>query len=312
LATRLGILNAPEEKVYDLVVVGAGPSGLTAAVYAASEGLSALVLERSGPGGQAGTSSRIENYPGFPMGLSGEELAGRITVQAQKFGARISTPCEVRKLCFDNGYPILCLDDGACVRARCVLIATGASYRRLSVDGGERFDGLGVYYAATPMEAQVCLSKDVVVVGGANSAGQAAIFLAERARNVILMVRSDDLNKGMSRYLTRRIEQTANIEVLLNTEVARLAGSRHLERIEITNKRTGVMREIATPAVFTFIGARPHTDWLAGELETDQSGFIQTGSAISDRSPAMGHLSVIFWKPADPVSLPPGTFARVR
>jgi thioredoxin reductase (NADPH) len=166
LATRSGILNAPKEKVYDLAVVGAGPSGLTAAVYGASEGLSTLVLERAGPGGQAGTSSRIENYPGFPMGLSGEELTGRITLQAQKFGAQISTPCEARKLYFDNGYPILCLDDGACVRARCVLIASGASYRRLPIDGGERFDGLGVYYAATPMEAQVCSEKDVVVVGG--------------------------------------------------------------------------------------------------------------------------------------------------
>ena len=280
LAAQLGILTSPKEEMYDLVIVGAGPSGLTAAVYGASEGLSTVVLERTAPGGQAGTSSRIENYPGFPMGLSGDELAGRIVLQAQKFGAQISTPCDARRLEFDNGYPVVRLDDGHAVSARCLLIATGASYRRLGVEGGDRFEGLGVYYAATPMEAQICAGAEVVVVGGANSAGQAAVFLAERARRVLLVVRADDLNKGMSRYLSRRIEQTANIEILTNAEINRMDGNGHLESVEIRNARSGEMRLVNTHAVFTFIGATPHTDWLPREIETDDKGFVKTGPAV--------------------------------
>ena len=281
LAARLGILNRPKETLHDLVIVGAGPAGLTAAVYGASEGLNTLVLERAGPGGQAGTSSRIENYPGFPTGLSGEDLAGRITLQARKFGAQILAPCEVVKLELDNSYPVLHMDDGARISGRCVLIATGASYRRLGIAGGDRFDGVGVYYAATPMEAQACEGADVAVVGGANSAGQAAVFLAEHARKVLLLIRGDDLNKGMSRYLSRRIEQTPNIEVLFHTEITGLAGDRHLEEIVLADNRTGATRKIATPAVFTFIGARPHTEWLKGCLDTDPDGFIRTGAAMS-------------------------------
>jgi thioredoxin reductase (NADPH) len=281
LAARLGILTTPKEKMYDLAIVGAGPSGLTAAVYGASEGLSAMVLERMAPGGQAGTSSRIENYPGFPAGLSGEELAARIALQAIKFGAQISTPSEVKTLAFENGYPLLSLDDGTHVSAKCLLIATGASYRRLDVDGGARFDGLGVYYAATPMEAQTCVGSQAVVVGGANSAGQAAVFLSQCAGKVLLLIRGDDLNKGMSRYLTRRIEQTPNIEILTSTEITRMVGNSHLEAIETKNTKTGETRTVQTPAVFTFIGARPHTEWLPPEIETDDKGFIKTGVAVA-------------------------------
>jgi thioredoxin reductase (NADPH) len=282
LAARLGILTTPKERMYDLAIVGAGPSGLTAAVYGASEGLSAIVLERTAPGGQAGTSSRIENYPGFPTGLSGEDLAARITLQAQKFGAQISTPCEVRKLEFENGYPVLFLDDGSTVSAKCLLIATGASYRRLNIIGGAQFDGVGVYYAATPMEAQTCAGAQVVVVGGANSAGQAAVFLSEHVGRVLLLVRGDDLNKGMSRYLSRRIGQTQNIQVLTCTEITRMLGNSHLEAIEIKNTGTSETRMVQTPAVFTFIGAMPHTDWLPGDIETDDKGFIKTGPAVVD------------------------------
>jgi thioredoxin reductase (NADPH) len=243
LGARIGILSRPKETLHDLVIVSAGPAGLTAAVYGASEGLHTLVLERAGPGGQAGTSSRIENYPGFPKGLSGEDLAGRITLQARKFGAQILAPCEVVKLELDNGYPILYMDDGARISTRCVLIATGASYRRLAIAGGDRFDGIGVYYAATPMEAQACEGAEVAVVGGANSAGQAAVFLAGHARRVFLLIRGDNLDKGMSRYLSRRIEQTANIEVLFHTEITGLTGERHLEEILLANKKTSVTRK---------------------------------------------------------------------
>ena len=281
LAERLGVFTTPKEETYDLAIVGAGPAGLTAAVYGSSEGLRTVVLERTAPGGQAGTSSRIENYPGFPMGLSGEELAARIALQAQKFGAQISTPSEVRKLAFENGYPILHLEDGHRVSAKSVLIASGASYRRLSVPGGERFDGVGVYYAATLMEAHMCANAQVLVVGGANSAGQAAVFLAQRASAVLLLVRGDDLNKGMSRYLARRIEQTKNIQVLTNTEISRMIGNGCLEGVEVKNHRTGEVRTLKTPAVFTFIGARPHTDWLPGEIETDEKGFVKTGPAVA-------------------------------
>jgi thioredoxin reductase (NADPH) len=213
LAERLGIYTAPKEEAYDLAIVGAGPAGLTAAVYGSSEGLRTIVLERRAPGGQAGTSSRIENYPGFPTGLSGDELAGRITLQAQKFGAAISTPCEVRKLEFTNGYPGVHLEDGTTVFSKYLIVASGASYRRLGVNNCQRFEGVGLYYAATTIEAPMCSGSVVIVVGGANSAGQAAVFLAEHARKVLVLVRGSDLAKNMSRYLVRRIEQTKNIEV---------------------------------------------------------------------------------------------------
>src|SRR5437660_529943 len=280
LAERLGILKTLKEEVYDLAIVGAGPSGLAAAVYGASEGLNAVVLERKAPGGQAGTSSNIENYPGFPMGLSGRELAGRMALQAQKFGAQISTPCEVLKLEFENGYPLLNLKDDNCVSAKCLLIASRASYRRLNVEGRDQFEGIGVYYDATPMEAQMCGGALVVVVGGANSAGQATVFLAEHASKVLLLLRGDDWGKDMSRYLSRRIEQTKNIELLTNTEITRMTGNGHLETIEIRNNRTGETRMVETRAVFTFIGAVPHTEWLPEGIETDEKGFIKTGSTV--------------------------------
>jgi len=282
LAEKLGILKTLKEEVYDLAIVGAGPSGLAAAVYGASEGLNTVVLEREAPGGQAGTSSNIENYPGFPMGHSGSKLAGQMVLQALKFGAQISTPSEVLKLEFENGYPLLNLKDDKCVSAKCLLIASGASYRRLNVEGRDQFEGVGVYYDATLMEAQMCEGELVVVVGGANSAGQATVFLAEHARKVLLLLRGDDLGKDMSRYLSRRIEQTKNIELLTNSEITRMTGKGHLEAIEIRNNRRGGTRVVETPAVFTLIGAVPHTEWLPEGIETDQEGFIKTGSAVTD------------------------------
>jgi thioredoxin reductase (NADPH) len=281
LAEALGIRQRPERTVYDLVVVGAGPAGLAAAVYAASEGLNTVVLERTGPGGQAGRSMRIENYLGFPTGVSGSELAERAHLQAARFGARLSIPAPVTTLTFESSYPVLHVAGGEAVTARCVLIATGADYRRLAADGCEQFEGRGVYYAATLTEAPLCRNAEVVVVGGGNSAGQGAVFLAEIARRVYLVVRDGDLYRGMSAYLARRIEQTPTIEVLLNTEVRRMVGDGHLSSIELINNKTGATRTLATPALFSFIGAVPRTEWLAADIDKDVSGFIRTGTAVT-------------------------------
>jgi thioredoxin reductase (NADPH) len=281
LAEALSIRQPLGQAVYDLVVVGAGPAGLAAAVYAASEGLSTVVLERTGPGGQAGRSMRIENYLGFPTGVSGSELAERAVVQAGKFGARLPVPTPVTGLTFENAYPVLHLDSGETVTAKCLLIATGADYRRLSTEGCEPFEGRGVYYAATLNEAPLCRGAEVVVVGSGNSAGQAAVFLAGHVPKVYLLIRGNDLYKNMSSYLAWRIEQTANIEILFNTTVRRMSGDNHLGSVEIVNNKTGEVRTLETPALFSFIGAVPRTDWLPPEIERDAKAFIRTGAALA-------------------------------
>src|SRR5947209_606819 len=281
LADTIGIRQPLEQTVYDLAVVGAGPAGLAAAVYGASEGLRTVVLEQTAPGGQAGSSMRIENYLGFPTGLTGSELANRAVLQATKFGADLSVPTPVTRLGFDQVYPVLRLDGGEAVAAKCLLIASGAEYRRLGVEGCSRYEGTGVYYAATPNEAQLCRGAEVVLVGGGNSAGQAAVFLAGHAGKVWLVLRGDDLYKSMSSYLARRIEQTANVEVLRNTEVRRMRGDGHLSAVEVVNNKTGEGRTVETPAVFSFIGAVPRTDWLPPEVERDAKGFVQTGPALA-------------------------------
>jgi thioredoxin reductase (NADPH) len=281
LADTIGIRQPLEQTVYDLAVVGAGPAGLAAAVYGAPEGLRTVVLEQTAPGGQAGRSMRIENYLGFPTGLTGSELAGRAVLQANKFGAHLSVPTPVTRLEFEKAYPVLRLDGGETVAAKCLLIASGAEYRRLGVEGCPRYEGTGVYYAATPNEAQLCRGAQVVLVGGGNSAGQAAVFLAEHAPNVLLLIRGDDLYKSMSSYLARRIEQTANIELLRNAQIRRMRGDGHLTAVEIVNNQTGEERTVETPAVFSFIGAVPRTDWLPPEIERDAKGFVQTGPAVA-------------------------------
>jgi thioredoxin reductase (NADPH) len=281
LADAIGLHQPLEQTLYDLVVVGAGPAGLAAAVYGASEGLRTVVLERTAPGGQAGGSMRIENYLGFPTGLTGSELTDRATLQAAKFGARLSVPTAVTRLAFEAAYPIVYLDGGETVTTRCLLIATGADYRRLNAEGCEQFEGTGVYYAATPNEARLCRGAQVMVVGGGNSAGQAAVFLAEHARQVLVLIRGDNLYKNMSSYLARRIEQTANIELLCNTTVRRLSGDSYLSAAEIINNKTGQAWTVETPAVFSFIGAIPQTDWLPPEIERDTKGFVRTGMALA-------------------------------
>ena len=282
LADRIGIRQPLEQAVYDLVVVGAGPAGLAAAVYGASEGLRTAVLERTAPGGQAGSSMRIENYLGFPTGLTGSELTDRAMLQANKFGAFLSIATPVDGLMFDNTYPVVRLEGGETVTTKCLLIATGVDYRRLGVYGDEKFEGRGVYYAATPTEAQMCRGAQVLLVGGGNSAGQGAVFLAAHASKVRLLIRGNDLYKNMSSYLVKRIEQIPNIELLCDTTVRRMRGDGHLHSVDIVNSKTGEERTVETPAVFTFIGAVPRTDWLPTEIERDSKGFIRTGPALGE------------------------------
>jgi thioredoxin reductase (NADPH) len=225
---------------------------------------------------------RIENYLGFPTGITGGELAERAVVQANKFGARLPVGAPVNGLSFENdAYPVVHLDDGQKVTAKCLLIATGADYRLLEAKGCEEFEGRGVYYTATPIEAQMCRGLDVVVVGGGNSAGQAAVFLAGQVRKVYLVIRGDSLLKGMSSYLARRIEQIPNIEVLLHTEVRAMNGDASLRSVTLVDNRTGELRTIDCPAVFSFIGAVPRTEWLRDEVEKDAKAFILTGPALA-------------------------------
>jgi thioredoxin reductase (NADPH) len=281
LAEAVGLRQPLEDQVYDLVVVGAGPAGLAAAVYGASEGLRTAVLDHTAPGGQAGASMRIENYLGFPTGLTGSELADRAILQVNKFGAQLSVPTLVNRLSFENGYTVVHLDEGKSITAKCLLIATGADYRRLKVEGSDRFEGTGVYYAATVAEGNLCAGTDVIVVGGGNSAGQAAVFLSQHARRVLVLIRGDDLYKNMSSYLAHRIEQTPNIELLCNTTIRRMNGNSHLGSVDLVNSKTGEGRTVGTTGVFSFIGADPRTGWLPPEIERDAKGFVRTGAELA-------------------------------
>ena len=269
--------------VCDLVVIGAGPAGLGAAVYAASEGLNVVMIEGNAPGGQAGTSSRIENYLGFPLGISGQELAGRAYDQAQKFGAKILIARKVARLdCSTKPYRVQCSEaTGDPLLTRAIIIASGVEYRRLAVENLSRFEGAGVYYAATRMEAQLCADEEIAIVGGANSAGQAAVFLAETAKRVHVLIRSDGLAKTMSRYLISRIEAHSRIELHTRTEIVGLEGNGHLERVAWRSGRSGAAETHDIRHVFTMTGAEPSTKWLAGCLALDAKGFIKTGPALT-------------------------------
>jgi thioredoxin reductase (NADPH) len=272
--------------IHDLVVVGAGPAGLAAAVYAASEGLDVLVLETSSPGGQAGSSSKIENYLGFPTGISGQALAQRALAQAEKFGAQIVIArSAVRLRCEELPYRID-TGDGGCVRARAIVIATGAEYRKLELPELPRFEGVGVYYGATFVEAQRCSAEEVIVVGGGNSAGQAATFLAQSSSHVHILVRSDGLAASMSRYLIRRIEETPNITLHTRARIVELSGGNHLERVTWVDGRTEqtVVRPIRH--IFSMTGAKPNTEWLDGCLTLDDKGFILTGTDLPQTASA--------------------------
>jgi thioredoxin reductase (NADPH) len=268
-------------RVCDLVVVGAGPAGLAAAVYGASEGLDVLVLESNMPGGQAGSSSRIENYLGFPTGISGQDLTGRAYAQALKFGARVMVAKGATRLGCDGQRYTVAIDDGPPIRARAVIIATGAEYRKPALENLSRFEGAGVYYAATPMEAQLCVDKDVAIVGGGNSAGQAAVFLASTARRVHMLVRGPDLADTMSRYLIRRIEEEPAIVLRTRTEIVALEGTGTLERIQWRDDKAGAIERHDIGQVFMMTGAAPNTRWLDGCVALDEKGFVKTGSDLS-------------------------------
>jgi thioredoxin reductase (NADPH) len=281
------LATADEEEIRtDLTIVGAGPAGLAAAVYAGSEGLKTVVLESYAPGGQAGSSSLIENFFGFPTGISGGDLTYLAQLQAYRFGARFSTPSQALSITLhpDEEYRA-CLQIEGCtasLHTRTLLIATGADYRRIDAEGREEFEGSGVYYAATALEGQLCRGATVLVAGAGNSAGQAAMFLSEGAAKVLLVVRGAGLGQSMSSYLSRRVATRENIEILYQTEIRKMTGGKMLEAVEIENTRTGERRTVETPAVFSMIGAKPCTSWLPPEIECDAKGFIKTGTAVAD------------------------------
>src|SRR5438876_8445797 len=273
------------ESMSDLTIGGAGPAGLAAAVYAASEGLHTVVLESYAPGGQAGSSSLIENFFGFPTGISGGDLTWLAQLQAYRFGAKFSTPAQALSLDYyaTDEYRT-CLQVEGCsavLRAKVVVIATGADDRRLDAEAREQFENMGVYYAATAMEGQLCRNETVIVVGSGNSAGQAAMYLSEGAAKVLLVIRGKDLSK-MSSYLSRRVQVQKNIEILYQTQIRKMFGGKKLEQIELENTQTGERRQVRTPAVFSMIGAKPCTEWLPQEIERDDKGFIKTGVSVAE------------------------------
>jgi len=270
-----------ETQVLDVVIVGAGPAGLAAAVYAASEGLNVLMIETTAPGGQAGSSSKIENYLGFPTGISGQNLAGRAYAQAQKFGAKLIIARSAIKLSGKRPYKIE-IDDGHSVAGRTVVIATGAQYRKLPLKNLDDFEGMGVYFGATFIEAQMCGDDEVIVVGGGNSAGQAAVFLSETARHVHMLVRSNGLADSMSRYLIRRIEDSPKITLHICTEISALEGENHLERVQWLDKNTRATEMHDIRHIFLMTGATPNTQWLNGCVALDDKGFVRTGSDLSE------------------------------
>ena len=283
LATALGLgaAGAPPA-LCDLVIVGGGPAGLAAAVYGASEGLDTQAIDSTAFGGQASTSSRIENYLGFPTGISGGELAARALLQAKKFGARMAMPAQAVKLARDDGHYTVHLEDGTAVNGRTLIVATGAQYRKLDVADLERFEGLGVYYAATLVEAQMCAGDPVMIVGGGNSAGQAAIYMSQHASHCRLLIRGGDLGKSMSRYLVDEIERREEIEVMTHSQIVELHGETSLESAAVEDNRSGERTELPVSAAFVFIGARPNTEWIDGCIATDENGFVLTGAGLGD------------------------------
>ena len=286
----LGFNEAVDQiHVRDLIIVGAGPAGLAAAVYGASEGLDVLVLEANAPGGQAGSSSKIENYLGFPTGISGHDLAGRAYAQAQKFGAQMLIAKNAKGLACDRRPYAVLVGDGERIPGRAVVIASGAQYRKLPLDNLSKFEGVGVYYGATHLEAQLCGGEEVIVVGGGNSAGQAAVFLAQTTKRVYILVRSSGLSESMSRYLIRRIEQSPNIELHANTEVIGLAGDEHLERVAWRNNQTGKTETHSVAHIFSMTGAVPNSGWLEGCVACDKAGFIKTGSDLTAEDLALAN-----------------------
>jgi thioredoxin reductase (NADPH) len=290
IADCLGFNEAIDEsRLRDVLIIGAGPAGLAAAVYGASEGLDVLVIESEAPGGQAGSSSKIENYLGFPTGISGQELASRALTQAEKFGAELMIAKGAKRLSCEKKPYAIEIDGGTRVLAKTVVIATGAQYRKLGVENLASFEGAGVYYGATPIEAQLCRDEEVVVVGGGNSAGQAAVFLAKTAKRVHVLVRATGLSESMSRYLIRRIEDNPAIDLRPQTEIVALEGDRSLERLSWRDNETGAVTTHDIRHIFSMTGAVPSTGWLEGCVALDEDGFIKTGPDLSEEDRAAAH-----------------------
>ena len=281
LAEKIGLQTQAEKPFYDLIIVGGGPAGLAAAVYGASEGLRTLMIEKEAPGGQAGTSSRIENYLGFPVGLSGGDLARRAVTQARRFGVEILTPQEVEGIRIQDQYRIITLKDGSEISSHALILALGVAWRRLNVPGIERLTGAGVYYGAAQTEARSCEGEEVYVVGAANSAGQGAMYFSKYASKVVILVRGDSLTKSMSQYLIDQIAATPNIEVRVHTSVVEAKGETSLEEITLVNNLTDEKQTVPASSLFIFIGAKPSTEWLDGLLEKDERGFILAGADLT-------------------------------
>lgn len=285
LAQQIGLQTEAAKPFYDLIIVGGGPGGLAAAVYGASEGLHTVLIEGEAPGGQAGTSSRIENYLGFPVGLSGGDLARRAVTQAKRFGVELLSPQKGTALRSENDYHILTLADGNEISSHALILALGVAWRRLNVPGIEDFTGAGIYYGAAQTEALACEGEEVYVVGGANSAGQAAMYFSKYARKVNILVRGESLVKSMSQYLIDQIDETDNVEVLPFHSVVEAKGDTRLEMLRVEDSQTGEIKELKTSSLFIFIGATPNTDWLDGLVHRDQRGFICTGPDVSEAWP---------------------------
>ena len=277
IAEKIGLKSAASEELYDVVIVGAGPAGLAAAVYGGTEGLRTLLIERKAPGGQAGTSTRIENYLGFPSGLSGADLTRRALTQAQRFGVELLSPCQVINIRTKDNYKILSLSNGSEIKAHTVIISTGVDYNTLDAKGINELTGSGVYYGAATAEAHSCKGKNVVIVGGGNSAGQAAMYLSGFAENVFIIIRRSSLDQTMSRYLIDQISKTNNISLITNSVITEAVGKNKLECIMLKNNETGEQKTIDAAALFIFIGAKPVTDWIKSNILMDPKGFIETG-----------------------------------
>lgn len=282
LAKELGLNALPKDSLYDVTIIGAGPSGLAAAVYGGSEGLKTLLIEKHAPGGQAGTSSRIENYLGFPNGLSGQELTHRAITQAKRFGIEFLSPQEVVSLSEKDGYKSIQLKSGECISTKSVVITTGVNYRKLEAEGIEDYTGAGIYYGSSMTEAQACQNKQVFIVGGGNSAGQAAVYLSKFGKNVYIIIRKEDLSSSMSSYLIDQIDAIDNITLIGNSNITKAVGKDgHLSSLEITNNQNPETKEVPADALFIFIGARPYTDWIQMDILKNERGFLETGRDLS-------------------------------
>ena len=284
IAQKVGMKVEATNQLYDVVIIGAGPAGLAAGVYGGSEGLKTLLIEKRAPGGQAGTSSRIENYLGFPNGLSGSDLTRRAISQAKRLGTEFLSPVEVTDIQLQDHYKIITLSDGSEIRSKSIIISTGVNYRKLEANGVHNFTGAGVYYGAATTEANTCQNKDVYIVGGGNSAGQAAMYLSNFARNVYIAIRKPDLSSSMSQYLIDQIDGTENIELLGETVVVEACGSDHLEALVLENTKGEERRKVDAGALFIFIGNRPFTEWITLDIAKNEKGFIETGQDAMRRS----------------------------